>query len=78
MKKEKTYFVSIETCQNCPVAIIKVRALSTKEAEQKAMRAYVENIECLRVSTYAKKYVKEQIENGEILYDEDGSETDLD
>ena len=29
---------------------------------QKAMKAYVENIECLRVSTYAKKYVKEQIE----------------
>lgn len=76
--KKRTYFVSIETCQNCPVAMIKVCATSTDEAEQKAMRAYVENVECLRVSTYDKNYIKEQIENGETLYDEDGTEADLD
>ena len=75
--KEKNYFVDIEDCQNNVIAIIRVRATSKDEATQKATRAYVENIECLNVSTCSKRYVKEQIKEGEVLYDEYGEEVDL-
>lgn len=75
VKDMKTYFISIEDCQNNPVAVVKVKAKDLIEAKYKALRAIHEEDNVYELDSDAViGYIED---SGLTPIDERGEETDL-
>lgn len=70
----KTYYVTIEDCQNNPMALVKVKASSEEAAKVKALKAlHVDD----QLSTLNKEEALEYAEEtGMFIIDEDGFEVE--
>lgn len=71
----KTYFISIEDCQNNPIAVVKVKAKDQTEAKYKALRAIHEEDNIYELDADAVMgYIED---SGLILINERGEEIDI-
>ena len=69
----KTYYVTVEAQGDTEIVVV-VKAKNEKEAELKAAKAYLGNKD---ISCVDKEYAQACQEEGVIVIDEDGCETDI-